>query len=87
MEFTLKRREPDTLRLNIGDDVFQIPLMGDLTPDEVADLGTPAGTIAFFKKHIGKKVASTLTINDFNAITDAWKAASQKASGMKPGES
>lgn len=86
-EFTLQRREPDTLKLNIGEDSFQIPLAGSLTPDEAAELDTQAGTIAFFKRHLTDEIVAVLTINDYNAITHAWIAASRKVAGKTPGES
>lgn len=86
-EFTLTPKEADTLRLNIGDESFQIPLAGSLTPDEAAPLDTVNGTIAFFQKYLSKKAIKQLTINDYNAITRAWMDASQKANGMTPGES
>lgn len=86
-EFTLKKREADTLKLNIGDESFQIPLAGSLTPEEAAPLDTQAGTIEFFNKYISKEIADALTINEYNAITKAWVDASKKVSGKTPGES
>ena len=85
--FTLKRKEPDTMRLNIGKESFQIPLAGSLTPEESAPLDTPSGTIAFFQKYLSDEVKKVLTIDDYNAITRAWIEASRKASGKTPGES
>ena len=87
-EFTLKQKEAETLKLNIGDKSFQIPLAGSLTPEEAAPLETNTGTIAFFQKYIDDdEVKSMLRINDYNEITKAWMDASKKASGKKPGES
>lgn len=85
-EFTLQPKEANTLRLNIGDESFQIPLAGSLTPEEAAPLDTNTGTIAFFQKYLSKKVIKSLRIDDYNAITKAWLDASYKASGKKPGE-
>lgn len=86
-EFTLKKKEEQTLRLNIGDDSFQIPLGGSLTPEEAAGLDTQAGTIEFFNKYISEEVAKSLRIDDYNEITKAWISASKKASKKTPGES
>lgn len=85
-EFTLKRNEAKTLRLNIGEDSFQIPLAGSLTPEEAAPLDTQAGTIAFFNKYIDADIVKELRIDDYNAITKAWIDASKKASKKTPGE-
>jgi len=87
MEYTLKRKEANTLRLTIDDNNYQIPLAGSLNPTKAVQLNTPEGTIAFFNEYLPKEVAQTLTIDDYNAITEAWKAASAKASGKTPGES
>lgn len=86
-EFTLKPKEADTLRLNIGDESFQIPLAGSLTPEEAATLDTAEGTRAFFQKYLPKKITKALTINDYNEITKAWLEATKKVQGLTPGES
>lgn len=85
-EFTLKPREVNTLKLNIGEESFQIPLAGSLTPEEAAPLDTREGTIAFFQKHLSKKIVKVLTIDDYNAITAAWLDASRENSTKTPGE-
>ena len=86
-EFTLKKKEAKTLRLNISDESFQIPLAGSLTPEEAVTLNTAEGTIAFFNKYISPEIAKELTVDDYNEITEAWKNATRKASGKTPGES
>lgn len=86
-EFTLKPREADTLKLNIGDKSFQIPLGNSLTPEESAPLDTQAGTIAFFQKYIDDdEIKAALRICDYNDITKAWIRASKQAAGKDPGE-
>ena len=85
-EFTLKKKEAKTLRLNIGDESFQIPLAGSLTPEEAVTLNTAEGTIAFFNKYISPEITKELTVDDYNEITEAWKNATRKASGKTPGE-
>lgn len=84
-EFTLKRKPAKTLKVNIGEESFNIPLAGSLTPKEAATLDTAKGTQDFIKKHLSPEIAESLTIDDFNAITTAWTSASNK-SGAKPGE-
>ena len=85
-EFTLKPREVETLKLNIGEESFQIPLAGSLTPEEAAPLDTTEGTIAFFQKHLSKDIIAMLKIDDYNAITKAWLDASKKKNKKTPGE-
>ena len=87
-EFTLKPMEVDTLRLNIGDKTFQIPLANSLTLEEATMTGTPAGTILFLQKYIkDKELLEQLRVGEYNAIIAAWKDASAKAAGITPGES
>ena len=87
-EFTLKPMEADTLRLNIGDKTFQIPLSNSLTLEEATMTGTPAGTIRFLQKYINdEELHKQLRIGDYNAIIAEWKDASEKAAGITPGES
>lgn len=89
-EFTLKPKEEEWLRLNIGDKSYDIPLATSLTWAEAETLDTTEGAKAFFEKHMGKEVIDGLQLRDFTAIVNAWKDASKKAmeSGdMTPGES
>ncbi len=86
-EFTLKRQQEKTLKINIGEESFFVPLAGSLTPEEAAPLDTQAGTIAFFQKYLSDDVKKILTIDDYNAITKAWIDASKKNGGKTPGES
>lgn len=87
-EFTLKPREADTLKLNIGDKSFQIPLADSLTPEEALPLNTQAGTIAFLQKYIDdEEIKASLRICDYNEITKVWVETSKKAAGRDPGES
>lgn len=84
-EFTLNRKPAKTLKVNIGEESFHIPLAGSLTPKEAATLDTAKGTQDFIKKYLSPEVAESLTIDDFNAITNAWTSASNR-SGANPGE-
>lgn len=84
-EFTLRKKPAKTLKVNIGEESFHIPLAGSLTPKEAATLDTAKGTQDFIKKYLSPEVADSLTIDDFNAITNAWTSASNR-SGANPGE-
>ena len=89
-EFTLNRREEDLLKLNIGDESFNIPLATSMTLEEAASMENMDGAISFFKKYIRKEVADALSIINYRDIITAWREASEKAMNpgdMTPGES
>ena len=75
-EFTLKRKPVKTLKVNIGEESFMIPLAGSLTPEELAKLDTAEGTRDYFRKFLSDDVKEFLTIDDYNEITRAWVDAS-----------
>lgn len=83
-EFTLNKREEDSLKLNIGEESFLIPLATSLTLSEASTMDTMDGAIAFFRKYIREEVADALTLFNYRDIIKAWKDASQKA--MQAGE-
>ena len=85
-EFTLKKRPPKVLKVNIGDETFSIPLGGSLTPEEAAPLDTREGTIEFIQRYLSDEVKAVLVIDDYNEITKAWIKASKEA-GQDLGES
>lgn len=86
-EITLKKPKVQTLRVNIGDTVVEIPLGNSVPYEEQAALATFEGTVAFYKRYIPKAIAKTLTVEEYNQITAAWLEATREASGMTPGES
>lgn len=87
-EFTLKKREADTLKLNIGEDSFEIPLATSLTLEEATAVRSMDGAIDFFNKYISEEVAKTLTLLNYRDIIAAWTEASKKSTeGVTPGES
>lgn len=86
-ELTLKPRETKTLKINIGDESYQLPLMGSMTMKEAKGVETAAGTYAYITKFIPAKIIDTLPVEDYNSIIAVWKEESQKQSGMKVGES
>ena len=86
-EFTLKRVEQKTLKVNIGEESYQIPLMGSLTFKEAKTLDTQEGTYAFIKRYIPGKILDDLKVEEYNQIVNIWKEESQKHSGKSQGES
>lgn len=85
-EFTLKRRKAKTLKINIDDKSYHIPLSGSMKPKEVAKLDTVEATLEFMKKYIPGEVLDELTQDEYNDIVRAWGEASKEESGLKPGE-
>lgn len=85
-EFTLKRRKAKTLKINIDDKSYHIPLSGSMKPKEVAKLDTVEATLEFMKKYIPGEVLDELTQDEYNDIVRAWGEASKEASGLNPGE-
>ena len=84
-EFTLKRKPAKTLKINIEDKSYHVPLGGGLTPDEWVGLNTFEGTKDFLCRYIPEEVAKELTIDEWNAIIEAWKQETGK-SGKTAGE-
>ena len=84
-EFTLKKREEDWLRLNIGEKSYNIPLASSMTYEEASSVEEMDGAVAFFRKYIDEEVANVLTLADYRDIIRAWTEASKKV--MSPGES
>lgn len=78
-EFTLKKREEDYLKLNIGEESFLIPLAANITLAEANSIDTMDGAMAFFRKYIRADVADALSLYDYRDIVVAWKEASEKA--------
>ena len=79
-------KEMKALRVNIGEEHYEIPLGGMLKPRELANMDTPAKTLAFLEKYIPKKVVENLCMDDYNALVNAWSEATKEASGVSVGE-
>ena len=86
-EFTLQPKEEQTLKINIGEESFVIPLGGSMTRKELASLDTQEGTYSFFRKYIPKAILEQLKMDDYNQIVNIWLEETAKASGKKLGES
>ena len=85
-EFTLRETEPKTLKLNIGEESYQIPLGGSIPRKELVLLETADGTYSFFLKYIPKKVLESLSVDSHNQIVQVWRTETQNASQMTLGE-
>ena len=86
-EYTLKRSEEKTLRVNIGDKSFTLPLQGSLTFKEATLLATPEGTYSFMKKYVPKEIMEDLKIEEYNQILSVYRKESEKQAGKSLGES
>ena len=85
-EFTLKPLEARTIKINYGDDSFELPLQGSLTFAEAQLLATPEGTYSFMKKHVPEKIMSKLKVEEYNMILGAYRKESERHSGKSLGE-
>ena len=75
-----------TLKVNIGDKTYSVPLAGSLTLSEVQQLSEKEEGYTFFEKYIPRKVLESLTVDDMKALTAAWKEASADDSQPDVGE-
>lgn len=75
-KFVLEESPKNVLEVVIGEESYNVPLVGSLTFKEAASLETAEGTRAFIQKYIPKKVLDPLTISQYNSIVEAWKAES-----------
>lgn len=85
-EYTIKPREAKTLRVNVGEESFQIPLQGSLSIKEAKDLDTAEGTYKFLKAYIPENILEELRVEDYNQLLSVWRKESEKHSGKKMGE-
>lgn len=81
-EFTLKKREDDTIRFNIGEKSYLVPLAMGLTPTEAAKIDSLDGAVEFFNGYIDKAVVEKLTLRDYRDMLNIWREASKKSAEM-----
>ena len=86
-ELTLTPKEVETLRVNIGDESYQLPLGGSMSRKEIAELDTSEGTYAYLCKHIPAEVLDNLPLSSYNQLIATWIQETKKTSGMTLGES
>ena len=80
-ELTIKPRENvKTLKVNIGDDSYQIPLASSMSMKDARLVETQAGTYAYICKFIPREVLEELMVDDYNNIVNTW----MKESGVTP---
>ena len=78
-EFTLKPKETDYFKLNIGDKSYLIPLARSMTFEELNNMKSRKNIVEFFEKHLGADVFNALTVDQFEIVCREW----QKANDMK----
>ena len=77
-EFTLKKKETDFFKLNIGEESYLIPLARSLTFEEINKMQDKETVVEFFRKHLGEDVFNALTVDQFEIVCREW----QKANDM-----
>lgn len=77
-EFTLKQKEADYFKLNIGDKSYLIPLARSLTFEEINRMQNKENVVEFFRKYLGNDVFNALTVDQFEIVCREW----QKANDM-----
>jgi len=77
-EFTLKKKESDFFKLNIGEESYLIPLARSLTFEEINKMQDRKNVVEFFRKHLGADVFNALTVDQFEIVCREW----QKANDM-----
>lgn len=84
-----KERENDKLGVIIGDKTYYIPLGKSLKIRELSKLDKQEEVMKFFEQYLGKEVMDSLSVDDFQAIVEAWSEATteQQGDGKTLGES
>lgn len=77
-EFTLKKKESDFFKLNIGEESYLIPLARSLTFEEINKMQNKENVVEFFRKYLGDDVFNALTVDQFEIVCREW----QKANDM-----
>lgn len=86
-EITLgAKKEVKTLKVNIGKSSYSIPLAGSLTIAEMKKFRDDEDGFSFFGKYVPMEVLEGLTMDEFKALSDAWKNASSTESNVPLGE-
>lgn len=74
------------LTVNIGKNTYKVPLSGSLTLAEVKKIRDSDDPFALFRGHIPDEVIDNLPVDDLRALSEAWKAESEKENQPEPGE-
>lgn len=77
----------NVLKVNIGKKTYSVPLSGSLSIREMKAMrdGTEDG-FDFFGRYIPQDVLEALTMDQFNALNEAWKEASSEKTDADMGE-
>lgn len=79
-EFTLKKKETDFFKLNIGEKSYLIPLARSLTFEEINRMQKRKNVVEFFRKHLGEDVFNSLTVDQFEIVCREWRKANDMTS-------
>lgn len=84
---TSENEQINVLKVNIGKETYSVPLSGSLSIREMKAMrdGTEDG-FDFFGRYIPQDVLETLTMDQFNALNEAWKEASSEKTDASMGE-
>ena len=84
---TNESEQINVLKVNIGKKTYSVPLSGSLSIREMKAMrdGTEDG-FDFFGRYIPQDVLETLTMDQFNALNEAWKEASSEKTDASMGE-
>ena len=86
-----KRREEkknERLGVIIGEKTYYIPLGKSLKIKELSKLDKQEEVMKFFEQYLGKEIMDSLSVDDFQAIVEAWaKATTEQGDGKTLGES
>jgi hypothetical protein len=84
---TNENEQINVLKVNIGKETYSVPLSGSLSIREMKAMrdGTEDG-FDFFGRYIPQDVLETLTMDQFNALNEAWKEASSEKTDASMGE-
>ena len=84
---TNENEQINVLKVNIGEETYSVPLSGSLSIREMKAMrdGTEDG-FDFFGRYIPQDVLETLTMDQFNALNEAWKEASSEKTDASMGE-
>lgn len=78
-EFTLKEKESDFFKLNIGKESYLIPLARSLTFEEINRMQDKENVVEFFRKYLGNDVFNALTVDQFEIVCREWQKANDIA--------
>ena len=74
------------MKVNIGKSSYSIPLAGSLTIAEMKKFKDDEDGFSFFGKYIPMEVLEALTMDEFKALSEAWKNSSSEDSNVPLGE-